>query len=478
MAERFQNDDNMDNQNTLNIPIPPDRPNYRQPNPNRRAPLKRNNQQRQTARPNNIQRPYNSGYQNPSQNSGYSRRSYNSGYSGNPNPNRQQYNSGYQNTNYQQHNPNFHYQNPNQNYQYQQYQNPNYNRNYSQPNPNYQQPQHTARQSAPSPRRKKKKHRSLFGRVLRRIVLSLFTILVLLFAIYSCTAFTIIGKIGKQDSVNRSRTSGALSRSYVKSVLVIGSDGRSSDEQGRSDSMILLSFNSRTNQIVLTSFMRDCYVNIPNYGMDKLNSAYSYGGADLLMDTIESNFMIEIDDYVTVDFISFAGIIDAVGGIDIDVSDEEAQAINDILFSEVNGLMGDDQWADFLDGGGNLHLNGKQALSYARIRYVGNSDFERTSRQRNVITKIIPKVINPMSISRISKNVIPQVNTNMSSIGMYLLALRLPFSVRYDVKQIQIPAEGTYYPEDVWTASGDIQNVLQVDLNANYNILENEIFSH
>ena len=196
------------------------------------------------------------------------------------------------------------------------------------------------------------------------------------------------------------------------------------------------------------------------------------------MDTIESNFMVEIDDYVTVDFISFVGIIDAVGGIDIDVTDDEAQEINNILFSEVNGLMGDDQWSDFLDGGGKLHLNGKQALSYARIRYVGNSDFERTSRQRKVITKVIPKALNPVAISKISKHVIPEVNTNMSSIGMYLLALRLPLSIRYDVKQIQIPADGTFYPEDVWTASGDIQNVLQVDFSANQNVLETEVFGH
>lgn len=306
----------------------------------------------------------------------------------------------------------------------------------------------------------------------------MFIILVLLFGVYSCTAFAIIGKIGKQDSTDRSRTPNALSRSYVRNVLIIGSDGRSLDEQGRSDSMILLSLNSRTNEIILTSFMRDCYVNIPDYGMDKLNAAYSYGGADLLMDTIESNFMVSIDDYVTVNFISFAGIIDSVGGIDIDVSDDEAQEINNILFSEVNGLMGDDQWADFLDGGGKLHLNGKQALSYARIRYVGNSDFERTSRQREVITKIIPKAVNPLAVGRIAKNVIPQVNTNMSSVGMYLFSLKLPFAVRYNVKQIQIPAENTFYPEDVWTADGEIQNVLQVDFFANQDILRDEIFSH
>lgn len=473
MTERFQNNDNnTDNQNTLNIPVQPKRQNYRQPqqkNPNTRRPIRPLNQQQN----NNYNR-------NPNHNQNYSSSNYQQQYS--QNSNYQNPNYQYQNSNYQRQSQNYqqpYYQNPNY-----QYQNSNYQRqsqNYQQPhyqNPNYQQNSYSNYTQAPSKHRKKRKHKSLFGRVLKRILLSLFTILVLLFAIYSCTAFSIIGKIGKQDSTGRNRTVGAMSRNYVRSVLVIGTDGRSIDEQGRSDSMILVSFNSRTNQIILTSFMRDCYVNIPNYGMDKLNASYSYGGADLLMDTIESNFMVEIDDYVTIDFISFVGIIDAVGGIDIDVTDDEAQEINNILFSEVNGLMGDDQWSDFLDGGGKLHLNGKQALSYARIRYVGNSDFERTSRQREVITKVIPKALNPVAISKISKHVIPEVNTNMSSIGMYLLALRLPLSIRYDVKQIQIPADGTFYPEDVWTASGDIQNVLQVDFGANQNVLETEVFGH
>lgn len=465
MAERFQNDNNTDNENTLNIPIPPNPPNYRRPNPNRRPQQRPTGQTRTSGTQSNsgYQRPYNQSYQSRPQQNGYQSRPpeyYNQGYQ----------NSGYQNQSY---NPNYQYsQNQNYQYQNQNYQNPNY-QNYQ--NNNYP-PQRQA--SAPAPRRKKKrKHKSLFGRVMKRVILTLFTILVLLFGIYSCTAFTIIGKVGKQETGDRNRTSGTLSRSYVKSVLVIGSDGRSAEEQGRSDSMILLSFNSRTNEIILTSFMRDCYVNIPNYGMDKLNAAYSYGGAELLMDTIESNFMIKIDDYVTINFISFSGIIDAVGGIDIDVSDEEAHAINDILFSEVNQLMGDDQWADFLDAGGKLHLNGKQALSYARIRYVGNSDFERTSRQREVLTKIIPKAVNPIAINRIAKNVIPQVNTNMSSLGMYLLSLRLPFSVRYDVKQIQVPADGTFYPEDVWIYD-NVQSVLQVDFFANQDILRDEIFDH
>ncbi|MCM1507055.1 MAG: LCP family protein [Ruminococcus flavefaciens] len=463
MTERFQNDNNTDNQNTLNIPIPENIPDYRRQNPNRR-PLRRTSSQSgnygtANNRNNNYQRPQNTSYRNNSNPYSYPNRPQQNSYQGD------YYNQGYQNNRQYSNNYQYHQQPPP----------PDYN-NYR--NNSYQNGNYPARQTSPPRRTKKRKHRSPFGRLIKKVILSLFTILVLLFCIYSCTAFTIIGKVGKNETGDRNRTSGTLSRSYVKSVLVIGSDGRSAEEQGRSDSMILLSFNSRTQEIILTSFMRDCYVNIPGYGMDKLNASYSYGGAELLMDTIESNFMVKIDDYVIVNFISFAGIIDAVGGIDIDVSDEEAHAINDILFSEVNQLMGDDQWADFLENGGKLHLNGKQALSYARIRYVGNSDFERTSRQREVITKLIPKAINPVAISRIAKNVIPQVSTNMSAIDMYLLSLRLPLSVRYNVKQIQIPAENTFYPEDVWTASGDIQNVLQVDLNANYNILADEIFDH
>ncbi|MDE6849689.1 MAG: LCP family protein [Ruminococcus sp.] len=462
MTDRFQNEENTDNENTMNIPIPPNLQNYRRPNLNRQ-------QNYQSPRQNNRQQQNNTNYyQNNSsyQNQNYRRqynpesRQYSQNYSDNAN---RQYNAGYQNPNYSQYSQNY------QQYSTGGYQNTNYQRR------DYPQ----QRQSPPPPRRKKKrKHKSFLGRIIRKIVLTLFTILVLLFAIYSCTALTVISKVGKEETGDRNRTASAMSRNYVKSVLIIGTDGRSDNEQGRSDSMILLSFNSRTNEIILTSFMRDCYVNIQNYGMDKLNAAYSYGGAELLMDTIESNFMVEIDDYITVNFVSFAGIIDAVGGIDIDVSDEEAHEINNILFSEVNQLMGDDQWADFLESGGKLHLNGKQALSYARIRYVGNSDFERTSRQREVFEKIIPKAINPVAIGRIAKSVIPKINTNMSTMGMYLLSLRLPTAIRYDIKQIQIPAENTFYPEDVWLYDGTVQSVLQVDFNANYNILEEEIFSH
>ncbi|MDE6092607.1 MAG: LCP family protein, partial [Ruminococcus sp.] len=323
MTGKFQNEENTDNENTMRIPIPPNPQKYRKPNTNRQSPQKRLNNQR----PRQNSQPQNTGYQHYNSSQNYRRQSppdyqnrnyqpYNPDYQ-----NYQQYSQNYQNPNYQQYNQNY------QNTGYQQYnagyQNPNYQR------PDYP-PQRQSYSSPPRRKKKKRKHRSIGGRIIRKIVLTLFTILILLFVVYSCTALTVIGKVGKEETGDRNRTDSAMSRSYVKSVLIIGTDGRSADEPGRSDSMILLSFNSHTNKIILTSFMRDCYVNIQGYGMDKLNAAYSYGGASLLMDTIESNFMVEIDDYITVNFVSFAGIIDAVGGIDIDVSDEEAHEINNI----------------------------------------------------------------------------------------------------------------------------------------------------
>ena len=285
-----------------------------------------------------------------------------------------------------------------------------------------------------------------------------------------------IKKINYSETGSRNRTNGALSKNYVTSVLLIGTDGRSETEQGRSDTMILLSLNSKSKTINLTSFMRDCYVEIPNYGWNKLNSAYSYGGAELLMDTIEHNFGIKIDDYVSVNFVSFANIIDSVGGIKIDISDAEAQEINTILQAEVNSIMGDDTLSDLLSGGGkDILLNGKQALSYARIRYVGNADFERTERQRKVIELVMNKVksFSPSSLSNISKSVMPNVSTNMPSMNMYTLSLRVPLLVGYETQQLQIPAESTYYGEYV----NDVGDSLIVDFDANYNIIKQNVFS-
>ncbi len=343
------------------------------------------------------------------------------------------------------------------------------------------QPKTTAKKSTvskPKPASKKKKtsHHSHHGGVLvKKIIQRILFVLAVIFVLYSAVAFLLIRQLEKIPKQERLVTTGSLSKPYVRSVLLIGTDSRDiGAERGRSDTMLLFSLNSQTQQIYLTSFMRDAYVNIPNYGYNKLNAAYSYGGAELLMDTLEQNYQISIDDYCIVSFMGFASIIDAFGGVEIDLSDEEAKALNVILQSEVNELAGDDPFSDFIEKGGTYILNGKQALSYARIRYVGNADFERTSRQREVMTQLLnnAKTKAVTAVPELISSAMPHLGTNMSDFDMYLLSLRAPFAVTYNIAQIQIPADGTYTPADI-----DGQSVLQVDFDSNIQVLKNSVYA-
>ncbi len=444
---------NSDNQNTDTLYIPPEVRNAQPVKPLRR--VQQNNQQ---YRPNQQYPQNNQQY--------YGNQQYHE--------NQQQY---YNNQQYN----NQPYQNPQQYYNNQQYpqnQQPYYNEPYEQPvytqrpqhpmeQPRYADSQRPCKQKPPQ-KKKKRKKKSFARKFIGRFIRSLAVICLLVFCMYSCTSLCLINKMDYVETGDRYRREDALYRSYVRNILLIGADGRTSDDTGRSDTMIIVSMNSKTDEISLISLMRDCYVEIPNYGNDKLNSAYVYGGAELLMDTIERNFGISIDDYVALNFISVANIVDSVGGIDLEISDAEAQEINTILQAEVNKLMGDDVLDDLLKKGGKLHLNGKQALSYARIRYIGNADFERTERQRRVIELVMDKAksFNPAHLTRLATSVLPDVKTNMSTGELYWLSLQAPFIFNYERQQLRIPAENTYYGADF-----ECGNSLVVDFGANYNII-------
>ena len=338
-----------------------------------------------------------------------------------------------------------------------------------------QRPQRPPQQQIPQPQKsvkqkkvKKKKH----FRILRRIIISLLSIVLVIFILYSAIALFFIKKMNYVESDIESY-SGVMYDKHVKNILLIGTDGRTKDDRGRSDTMILLSINSKTNKMYLTSFMRDSYVDIQGHDSNKLNAAYSFGGADLLIDTIQRNFKIEISDYISVNFNAFATVVDAVDGIEIEISDREAEAINQILHDEVNQLMGDPIDADYISHGGKIKLNGKQALSYARIRHVGNADFERTERQREVLTKIAGKAksFNPSTITKIMKSALPEMTTNMGTMELYLLALRAPFILTYDMEQLRVPAENTYHGELF-----DCGDSLVVDFDTNIGIIKEEIY--
>lgn len=301
----------------------------------------------------------------------------------------------------------------------------------------------------------------------------LIIILLLLVIIAELLIHRYVNMINVVDTGERLYTNASMHDDDILNILIIGSDSRSVEEQGRTDSMILLSIKKDTKEIVMTSLMRDMYVEIPNNGWSKLNAANVYGGPELLMDTIELNFDVRVDKYIYIDFYSFVDIVDAVGGIELEISDEEAQGMKAPM-AEQNKIMGNPKGTDYLTSGGKLQVNGNQALAYARLRYVGNADFERTERQRTVISKIMEKAVtfNPIKLDKFAKASLSHITTNMTKLELQLLANKAPFILRYDTEQLRIPEEGMYS-----YGSHDGQSTLDVDFSACRNALKQKIYS-
>ena len=184
-----------------------------------------------------------------------------------------------------------------------------------------------------------------------------------------------------QEDVEWDSDAYTFSREDVTNILLIGQDSSDEEERTRSDSMIIVSVNKKKGKVALTSLMRDMYVQIPGYSDNRLNAAYAFGGMELLDETIEKNFAIDIDGNIEVNFDGFEAVIDAVGGVDIELNSAEVSHLN----------KKHSTW--HLKVGMN-HLDGEKALEYARIRKVGDGDFERTDRQRRVLTAVFDEMKN------------------------------------------------------------------------------------
>ena len=216
----------------------------------------------------------------------------------------------------------------------------------------------------------------------------------------------------------------------VLNILLIGTDSRDpANDRGRSDSMILVSVNKKTKKVVMTSFLRDTWVEIPDIGPQRLNAAYAYGGPPLLVKTMEANFGIRIDKYATINFESFKDTIDTIGGVDIRVTDEEVPHIN-------SGARNSEK----LKQGGKYTLNGEQALAYI------GTDFGRTQRQRIVMDEIFRKT-KGMSLSELSdflEKILPNVSTNFEKGELFWLLLKVTDYLSYPRTEQSIPNLGSY----------------------------------
>ncbi|MBQ7433345.1 MAG: LCP family protein [Lachnospiraceae bacterium] len=249
------------------------------------------------------------------------------------------------------------------------------------------------------------------------------------------------------QALQENLSKGLVYNSHVTNILLVGTDWRVDyDWAGNSDSMILVSINNNTHEIVLTSIMRDTYVTIPDYGNYKINLAHALGGAPKLVETIEANFGIDISYYASVNFNSFISIIDIMGGIPMYVSPEEVRVANqyiDDMYDE-----GDiTEHGDYLpEEGGNLYLTGTQALAFSRIRYVGNSDYERTERQRRVLEEVVAKAkkLSFGQLHRIINEVTPYITHNIPSQELMNLVLMAPTLLGYELISDRLPYDDMY----------------------------------
>ena len=265
----------------------------------------------------------------------------------------------------------------------------------------------------------------------------------------------------------------------VFNVLLIGLDNRSAGnvERGRTDSMIIASVNRRTKKIVLTSLMRDSYVFIPGIGNDRLNAAYVYGGSQLLFDTIEQNYKIPLRNYALVDFFSFIDAVDAIGGIDLEITEAEAYYINDFInveYYELAGELGIDVAANMLPSGtsGLTHLNGLQALSYARNRSIG-ADYGRTERQRKVIVAAMEKMkyLDLVQLNELVEIVLPSITTNMARSDILGLLSHAPEYLSFEKVSLRLPTN-----ETMWEAMINEMSVVCADYKANFDYWYAEVY--
>ena len=241
------------------------------------------------------------------------------------------------------------------------------------------------------------------------------------------------GELEEHDGVLDEDADLIETEDHIINILLLGQDRRPGESRARSDSMILCTIDTQEKTMVMTSFLRDLYVDIPDwkgrtYQDNRLNACYAFGGMGMLDLALEKNFGVQVDHNLEVDFSGFEEIIRIFGGVTINLTKAEA---------------------NYLGGGlkeGTNFLNPEQALTYSRIRYL-DSDFGRTNRQRNVLTALFNsiKTMNSDQLSQLINKILPMITTDMTNADItgYMVKL-IPILPELEITTQHIPASGTY----------------------------------
>lgn len=297
-------------------------------------------------------------------------------------------------------------------------------------------------------KKKRKKRR-------RSPIFKLFILIILIVAVGAVVLRTAYSKLGKiqTKSLDQSQlvtVNNDSNMSDYTNYAFFGIDsqtGSMSDRGNRSDSIIVVSINNSTKEVKLLSIYRDTYLSI-NGKYSKVNAAYSWGGPELAISTINRNLDLNIEKYATVNFKILANIVDAVGGIEVKVDKSILKNLNAYI-KNMNHLNGGN--SPTIKSGGTYTLDGNQAVAYSRIRYTAGGDLARAGRQREVLQKIFEKAKkNPLKMMSVMDGVLPQVKTNMTQDELFDMLLSV---FKYDIKdqqgfpwdQKELRYYGTYY---------------------------------
>ncbi|CEQ10473.1 LytR family transcriptional regulator [[Clostridium] sordellii] len=254
----------------------------------------------------------------------------------------------------------------------------------------------------------------------------------------------------------------------ITNILLVGTDGRTLDEASRSDSMMILTVDANNKKLKLTSLARDTYVDIPGHNKAKLNAAYAYGGINLLIETIESNFKLDIQDYAIVNFFSFMDIVDTLGGVTVDVRKSELHElnryINDCYNLNKNPKKGS---IEYINNSGVQKLNGYQALAYGRIRK-DDSALERDRRQRSMIEGLMTgfKQLPVTKYPELVDTILPYIKTNMKPTKILSLGATILSFGDLSIHQLEFPMEeysiGGIYENAGWVWRYDPDKCLPI----------------
>lgn len=230
--------------------------------------------------------------------------------------------------------------------------------------------------------------------------------------------------------------------SSIKNIALFGLDTRDDAFGGQSDAIMVLSIDNKHKKIKFTSILRDTKVEIDGYGINRINAAYAYGGAELAIKTLNQKFKLDIEDFVSINFVQLTNVVNAFGGTVVEITDEEAVQINKNLtmlqyeHEEASSSVRDSDYIE--EVGGEKLLNGAQALAYARIRYI-DTDTERTNRQKRVLVGLIER-LKDMGVSdytNLIKQITPMVET---SLDFNEIIAMIP-AISYDVESVNIPGD-------------------------------------